>query len=35
MTAVASTAERHVAVVTAPKSFPVWAPNIFPERTAG
>ena len=32
---VASAAERHVAVVTAPKSIPVFIPNIAPDNTAG
>ncbi len=35
MIAVASAAERQVAVVTAPKSMPVGWPNIAPDSTAG
>ncbi len=35
MMAVASAADRHVAVVTAPKSMPVFMPNILPDNTAG
>ena len=32
---VASAAAMHVAVVTAPKSMPVWMSNIRPESTSG
>ena len=35
MMAVASAAETHVAVMTAPKSIPVFMPNIDPDNTAG
>ena len=35
MSAVASAAARHVAVVTAPKSMPVGVPNMAPDNTAG
>lgn len=35
ITAVASAAARHVAVVTAPKSIPVGVSNIAPDNTAG
>ena len=35
MMAVASAAERQVAVMMAPKSMPVGWPNITPDRTAG
>lgn len=33
--ALASAAARQVAVVTAPKSMPVFIPNIAPDNTAG
>lgn len=35
MITVANAAERQVAVVTAPKSIPVFIPNIVPDNTAG
>ena len=35
MSAVASAAARQVAVITAPKSMPVFIPNIAPDSTAG